>query len=116
MKLGQAVRWCVEQCWGCCNAPQPSGLDTALAQIRDDSSDDDIELRATDRVDDLYTRLLPNSNEANPADPLALVPVPLNSPPKLTFSNMLMHESVIAERLKLKKTGWAVGTLDSLDD
>ena len=112
MGLGHAVRWCVERCWGCC-VPR-NNLDAALVQIHGDDADD-VELPLTDRVDDLYTRLLP-ATITPPLDP-GLVPVALDSPPppRLSFSNMLMHDSVIADRLKLKKPGWVEDTPEPHD-
>ena len=110
MGLGYAVRWCVERCWGCCCARQ-TDLNAAHSQICADDADD-VELPLTDRVDDLYTRLLPKTTEPL-LDP-KLVPIPLNSPPLpppcLSFSNMLMHDSVIADRLELKKMDWTEDT------
>jgi hypothetical protein len=106
--MGRSVRRFVEWCWGCCCSVAPSEIDSALATIRSDN-DDDVELPVADQVHDLYTRLLPPDSPKPDPD---LVPVPLDSPsrPKLSFSNMLMHDSVITDRLRLKKSGWAEET------
>lgn len=96
--LGQAVRRWVEWWWGACCSRNDDPAREALDSVTAALDGDDIELPFTDRVD-LYTRLL----DPEPGGTAA------TGTPQLSFSNLLFHESVIAERLEPKKSGWSAG-------